>query len=608
MAAKIAKTMLLKTLQESIIWGVQQLWAITPRLMTLMAITALFESALPACLALSTRFLINRISDILNSGIHPFSAVLIPLLITLLVIILQNGCTAVKVFLFQTFRDKVNLKISCVIMRHASKHDVVFFENSDNQDMLARINQNTATHLSSCFVNVLTLASDLIKLSSLSIILIVIEPLLGLVIVPLFIPYLSFKIRLAKDRFTIHSSQTVKKRWTQYFVRLLTQPEKVAEIKLLGIAEYFLQKFKNIMFEFNVQGKDLYKRSMIGNIIFSTIANLVIFAILCRIILRVIAGALTMGDVVIFIGTSANLRNLLENTTSLLGTMHEHASYIGNFKNFLNHSEKTDEGQNESPATLTNGAVELKNVSFTYPGAKNPTLNNISLKIYPGETVALVGENATGKTTLAKLIAGLYKPDSGTITIDGIDIQQCSQCHLQEKIAFVFQNFGKFEASVSDNIAVGNWQQLMHQEQQIETIARKVNLHHIVKDYPEGYNTLLGQLFGTYNPSGGQWQYIAIARAFAKDSALLILDEPTANLDVSSEYELFNRFKELASGRTTVLISHRFSTVKIADRIVVLGEKGVIENGTHRELLEQKGTYAAMFHVYKNQMDFDHIQ
>ena len=534
--------------------------------------------------------------------------VLIPLLITLVFIILQNISTAVKVYLLLIFRDTINLKISCIVMTHASEHSVSFFENSDNQDMLARVNQNTATHLSNCFIGVLTLAADLIKLSSLSVILILIEPLLGLVIVPLFIPYLFFKIRLAKDRYTIHTSQVLKRRWTTYFVRLLTQPKQVAEIKILGIAEHFLAKFKNLMVEFNDQEKNLYKRNMIGNMVFSTIANLVIFMLLGKIILRVVAGALTIGDVVIFIATSANLRNLLENTTNLLGAIHEHSSYIGNYKNFLKHSEKTEQEPGEYPITLTNGAVDLKNVSFTYPGAKKPALNNISLKINPGETIALVGENAAGKTTLAKLIAGLYKPDSGTITIDGQDIHKCSQYDLQKKIAFVFQNFGKFEASVSDNIAVGNWQQLMDNEQQIEAIARKVNLHDIVKDYPEGYNTLLGRLFGTYNPSGGQWQYIAIARAFAKDSVLLILDEPTANLDVKSEYELFNRFKELAAGRTTVLISHRFSTVKIADRIVLLGAKGVIENGTHRELLRKGGTYAAMFDIYKNQMDFDHVQ
>jgi len=608
MSGKTTKTVLLKNLLENIIWGIKQLWTITPHLMILMAIAALFESILPAGLALSTRFLINRISDILSDGPQPFSVVLIPLLITLVFIILQNISTAIKVYLLLIFRDTINIKISCVIMTHASEHNVSFFENSDNQNILAHVNQNTATHLSNCFINVLTLTADLVKLSSLSVILILIEPLLGLVIVPLFIPYFFFKIRLAKDRYTIHTSQVLKRRWSTYFVRLLTQPQHVAEIKILGIAAHFLTKFKSLMIEFNDQEKNLYHRNMIGNIIFSTIANLVIFMLLGKIILRVVAGALTIGDVVIFIATSANLRNLLENTTNLLSAIHEHSSYIDNYRNFLKHSEKTEQEAGDYPVTLTNGAVELKNVYFTYPGTKNPTLNNISLKINPGETVALVGENATGKTTLAKLIAGLYKPDNGTVTIDGQDIQKCSQYHLQKKIAFVFQNFGRFEASVSDNIAVGNWQHLINNKQQIETIARKVNLHHIVKDYPEGYNTILGQLFGKYNPSGGQWQYIAIARAFAKDSALLILDEPTANLDVNSEYELFNRFKELASGRTTVLISHRFSTVKIADRIIVLGEKGVIENGTHKDLLEKKGQYASMFNIYKNQMDFDHIQ
>ena len=607
MSGTSAKTLPLKELWKNVIWGGGQLWRISPHLMIMMALTALFESVLPAGLAITTRFLINRVSELTGSGPQQIKAVLIPLLFILALIILQNVSTAIKFYFGQVFKDIVNLKISYQVMAHASMHDVSFFENSNNQDMLARVNENTAHHLSSCYMNVLTLAADLVKLSSLSIILILIEPLIAIVILPLFIPYLFFKIRLAKDRYTIHHRQTLKKRWTKYFVGLLTKPQQVAEIRLLGIATFFLEKFNNLMVEFNAQEKGLYKRNFIGNLIFSTIANLVIFMILCKIVLRAIAGALTIGDVVIFIGTSANLRNLLENTTTTLSTIHEHSSYIGNYREFLYLSALTHDKQDKLPVTLTNGAVELKNVSFTYAGSKEPALQNISLKINPGETIALVGENAAGKTTLAKLIAGLYEPNSGAITIDGQNIQHCSQEYLQKKIAFVFQNFGKFEASVSDNIAVGNWQQLIGDDQQVETIACQVNLHHLIKKYPEGYRTLLGRQFGKYEPSGGQWQYIAIARAFAKDPVLLILDEPTANLDVKSEYELFNRFKELAAGRTTILISHRFSTVKIADRIIVLNEKGIVESGTHKELLKNDGTYAAMFKVYQNQMDFEHV-
>ena len=607
MSGTSAKTLSFRKLLKNLLWGGKQLWHISPHLMLLMALTAFFDSALPASLAITTRYLINRVSELIGNGPQQINAVLIPLMLILALIILQNVSTASKFYLGKVFKDVVNLKISHQVMAHASMHDVSFFENSNNQDMLARVNENTANHLSSCYMNILILASDLVKLSSLSVILILIEPLVAIVIIPLFIPYLFFKIRLAKDRYTIHHSQTLKKRWTNYFVGLLTKPQQVAEIKLLGIAPFFLEKFDNLMVEFNAQEKGLYKRNFIGNLIFSTIANLFIFMILCKIILRTIAGALTIGDVVIFIGTSANLRNLLENTTTTLSVIHEHSSFIGNYRDFLYLSVLTQNKQDKLPVTLTNGAIELKNVCFTYAGSKEPALHNISLKINPGETIALVGENAAGKTTLAKLIAGLYKPDSGTIVIDGQSIQHCSQEYLQNKIAFVFQNFGKFEASVSDNIAVGNWQQLIGDEQQVETIARQVNLHHLIEKYPEGYKTLLGRQFGNYDPSGGQWQYIAIARAFAKDPVLLILDEPTANLDVKSEYELFNRFKELATGRTTILISHRFSTVKIADRIIVLSEKGIVESGTHKELLKNDGTYAAMFKVYQNQMDFENV-
>lgn len=607
MTSNTKKIVLLKEMLGNINWGIRQLIVISPQIMILMTIAALLESVLPAGLALSTRFLINSISEVMSSDVHYFNVILTPLLFTLAFIIVQNVCTAVKGYLALVFRDEVNLKISHTVMEHASKHEVAFFENSENQDLLARVNQNTANHLSNCFINVLNLAADLVKLSSLSVILIFIEPLVAIVIIPLFLPYLYFKIQLAKDRYSIHHGQAFKRRWTHYFIGLLTQPEKVTEIRLLGIAEYFLEKFRTIMAEFNTQEKSLYKRTLVGNLVFSTIANLVIFMLLWKIIVRVLAGALTIGDVVIFIGTSANLRNLLENTTNVLSATHEHSSYIGNYREFLSRAARAGEKRSLLPVTFSGGTVELKDITFTYPGTKKPILKNISLKIQPGETIALVGQNAAGKTTLAKLIAGLYKPDSGVITIDGQDLQDCSPQQLYRKIAYVFQNFGKFEASVADNIAVGDWQKLMDNEAAIKTIAREVNLNHIIKNYPQGYKTLLGRLFGTYDPSGGQWQYIAIARAFAKESVLLILDEPTANLDIQSEYELFKRFKDLAAGRTTVLISHRFSTVKIADRIIVLNEQTIIENGTHKELLQKGGSYAAMFKLYQNQMDFEHL-
>jgi ATP-binding cassette subfamily B protein len=247
------------------------------------------------------------------------------------------------------------------------------------------------------------------------------------------------------------------------------------------------------------------------------------------------------------------------------------------------------------------GKLTVEDVTFTYPGAREPTLKSIHLTIAPGETVAIVGENGAGKTTLAKVMARIYEPDSGQILFDDQNISQLPVSFVHSKIAFVFQDFGRYEASAADNIAYGDIHRLLHNRSAIEQLAALVQIDDMIQAMPNGYDTHLGRQFGEYSPSGGQWQKIALARAFARKASLLILDEPTSNLDPRSEYELFSQFRQLAEGRTTILISHRFTTVSMANRIVVLAAGQIVEQGTHQELMSQNGHYASMYRLHEQQ-------
>lgn len=590
----------LRALVRNAWWALKLTWSTNaPLTMAVIAVT-LGRGIIPAGLALTVRGLINAAVSALDSGAKDIAPVLPWLLLGLGLTIAEAVSQRANKLFAERLHDELNLRITSDVLTHAAELDVASFEDPLFREVIDRAQQQTADRFSRFMNDALAAGSNIIQTLSLCGILMAIEPVIVLIVGPFALPYLLFQWRLAKRHYEEEHSRATKRRWTRYFVSRLMGQQSIPEVKLLDLAPLLIEKFRALMAEFRDQDRTRYVRSFAGGSLFAVLTTVAFYAMFARVVMRALQGALTVGDLAIFAGVTSRLRSTLEKAILSISSAMEQTLYISNLIEFLNVRPRIAPTSGLTPSS-SRGEIEIKDVSFMYPGSRDLALSGVSMHIRPGETVALVGENGAGKTTLVKLIARLYDPDEGCITFDGIDLRELSLAYLHSQISFVFQSFGRYEATAADNIAYGDWRRMLSHQEQIERIALLAGAHNMVKELPQGYDTMLGRLFGEHDLSAGQWQKIAVARAFAKEASLLILDEPTSNLDARAEYELFCRFRDLAKGRTTILISHRFSTVSMADRILVMARGRVIESGTHQELLAKAGTYASLYDLHQRQ-------
>ncbi len=585
-------------------WALDVTWGIHRGLLLALTVITLLHSLVPAALAFAVRGLVNAASDLVSNGGGETGPLLYWLSISFGITLLETiGDFTIKYF-NRRLHDELNLHITSDVLTHAARLDMSHFEDVRFQDMLERTQQNVAGRFSQFIGKVLTIAANVVQMISLVIILAAIEPLIILVLVAIAIPYLYFQWRLARERYQMEFNRVTKQRWTRYFVMRLTGQDFVPEVKLLRLAPLLINKFKALMTEFRDHNQQVNRRIFWGSSLYATVAAVGFYLTFARVALRVVNSDLTIGDIAIFGGAMARLRQSLEQAILATTGALEHTLYIANLQEFFALDPTLYRSATEGvELSSCRGEVLFEDVSFTYPGTTTSVLHNISLHIQPGETVAIVGRNGAGKTTLVKLIARLYDPTSGTVWLDGMDVRELSLDSLHRQLSFVFQQYGRYEATVAHNIAYGDWHNLLNDAARIEEIARLADAHRMIEQMPDGYDTQLGRMFGTHTLSGGQWQKIAIARAFARDAALLILDEPTSNLDPRTEFRIFSNFRELAQGRTTILISHRFSTVSIADRILVMEKGRIVEAGSHEELMALDREYATLYALHQRRLE-----
>ena len=577
-------------------WGCRLICDTVPRLAAGLLLLTLVRGVVPAGMAVVARALVNGTVRVIEAPTPDFQP-LLPWLLFGLGLTLAEGLGSVFAR-YGTHRlyDDLNLQVTTRVLEHAATLDLAFFEDRRRRELIDRAQQDIADRLTQFFSNVIVVLTSSLQAASLVVILVAIEPLIVIVLGPFALPYLFFHIRIARRKYREQYRRTTNRRWTAYFVEHLTSHERLPEVRLFGLTDLLTGRFRNLLKSFRDRDREFYRRSALAGSVFAVLSTVTFYILFARTVRRAVLGGLSVGDVAIFGGATARLRIILERLLVALGAMTEQALYIGDLRAFLAVQPRSGPSRGKRLGA-PRGEVVFDRVSFTYPGTDTPVLRDLSFKIEAGETVAIVGENGAGKTTVTKLLARFYDPDSGRILLDGHDLRELDRDDLRAHLSYIMQRFGKYEATLAENIAYGDRQRLVGQPDLVAQVGDKTGIGVLADTLPDGYDTHIGRLFGRAELSEGQWQRIAAARALARDASLWVLDEPAAHLDARAEWELFNRFRALSKGRTTILISHRLMTLGMADRILVLDKGSIAESGSHEALLDSEGRYAELFRL-----------
>ena len=486
---------------------------------------------------------------------------------------------------------------SVELIQKTARVEISDLEDSEFYDKLERARRQTTSRVS-LMSAVLSQGQDLITIISLVSALLYFYPILILLLAISIIPTFINELKFSKSDYALQRSWTPERRELDYMRMIGASDVTAKEVKLFGLANFISESFTKIADKFYSQQKKLnIKRTIFGSA-FHILSDLAYYGAYVFIALKAAVSVVTIGGLTFLAGSFSRLRSNLQTIFLRFTQINESAMYLQDYFEFIDVELKSDIGfeQKALPTEVKEG-FEFKNVSFNYPNSEHSVFENVSFKLPKGEKLALVGENGSGKTTLIKLLLRFYEPTAGAILMDGIDLRHYDKEAYQKFFGAIFQDFVKYYLTARVNIAVGKITDLDNKEKIKDSAVRSL-AHEVIDTLPKGYNQELGRRFKKgVELSGGQWQKVAIARAYMSDAQVLILDEPTSALDARAEYEVFQRFIGLTEGKTSIIISHRFSTVRMADRIMVLKDGKILEMGTHEELLANKTLYAELFNL-----------
>ncbi|GAB3831998.1 ABC transporter ATP-binding protein [Hymenobacter jeollabukensis] len=509
---------------------------------------------------------------------------------------LGRGVALLDSLLGDLFANQTSIRL----MQHAAELDLDQFEDSTFYDKLERARRQTLSR-TVLMAQVLSQAQDFITMAFLAVGLAAFNPWLLLLLLVAVVPAFLGESHFNERSYSLVHGWTPERRELDYLRQTGASDETAKEVKIFGLSDFLIDRFRLLSDQFYQQNRSLVIRRAGWGTFFAAVGAAGYYAAYVYIISQAVRGQISIGQLTFLAGSFARMRGLLEGILSRFSSVADGALYLQDFFDFFHlqpRIRRPEAGQavRPFPRPIREGFT-FDNVGFKYRNAQKWALRNLSFHLRAGEKLALVGENGAGKTTLVKLLARLYDPTEGRILLDGHDLREYDPAELRQEIGVIFQDFVRFQLPAGQNLAVGRIEEKNNQPR-IEQAAQQSLADSVISKLPQGYEQMIGRRFnGGVDLSGGEWQKIALGRAYMRDAQLLILDEPTAALDARAEYEVFQRFKELTQGKTAVLISHRFSTVRMADRILVIEHGQFVELGSHEELLARGGRYAELFRL-----------